>query len=237
MAERMMEQDSADLPWPLLVQQIRAGDSSAVERLYHIFSTVIRFQFLRQFGPMDADDMAHDTFLAVVISIQKGALREPERIMGYVRTIVRRQVAAQIDDNVKARRNRADFDSAMTLCDRDPNPEQSAIKRQKEALTARILHSLRSRDREILARFYLAEQTPDEICRELGLTGTQFRLMKSRALSRFGELARGVLEPSGRQAAAVVATGPSGPLPACAASRPGTWSAGHTAPALACLCA
>ena len=39
-------------------------------------------------------------------------------------------------------------------------------------------------------RFYLREQTPEEICDEMGLTETQFRLLKSRAKARFAELGR-----------------------------------------------
>jgi hypothetical protein len=39
-------------------------------------------------------------------------------------------------------------------------------------------------------RFYLQEQSPRQICRDLGLTPTQFRLTKSRAKARFTELGR-----------------------------------------------
>jgi RNA polymerase sigma factor (sigma-70 family) len=180
----------ADPPWSGLVEQIRNGNSSALEQMYRIFSTGIRFYLCRQLGPQDLDDKVHDVFLIIVQSIQKGELREPERLMGYVRTIVRRQVAAQIDDNVKARRNQADLEFGMALSDRHPNPERSAIEHQNGELALRVLNSLPKRDREVLARFYLEEQPPDRICREMGLTQTQFRLVKSRAKARFGELGR-----------------------------------------------
>jgi RNA polymerase sigma factor (sigma-70 family) len=182
--------NSPDPPWSGLVEQIRNGDPSALERMYSIFSTGIRFYLCRQLGPQDLDDKVHDVFLIIVQSIQKGELREPERLMGYVRTIVRRQVAAQIDDNVRARRNQTELDFGMTLSDHHPNPERSAIEHESEELAMRILNSLPKRDREVLARFYLEEQRPDRICREMGLTETQFRLVKSRAKARFGELAR-----------------------------------------------
>ena len=182
--------NSADPLWSGLVEQIRNGDASALEQIYHIFSTGIRFYLCRQLGPQDLDDRVHDVFLIIVQSIQKGELREPERLMGYVRTIVRRQVAAQIDDNVRARRNQADLDFGMSLSDQHPNPERSAIQHESEELAMRILNSLPKRDREVLARFYLDEQPPDRICREMGLTETQFRLVKSRAKARFGELGK-----------------------------------------------
>ena len=182
--------NSADPPWSGLVEHIRNGDPSALEQMYRIFSTGVRFYLCRQLGPQDLDDRVHDVFLIIVQSIQKGELREPERLMGYVRTIVRRQVAAQIEDNVKARRNQADLDSGMTLSDHHPNPERNAIERQNGELAMRILNSLPKRDREVLARFYLEEQRPDRICQDMGLTETQFRLVKSSAKARFGELGR-----------------------------------------------
>jgi hypothetical protein len=47
----------------------------------------------------------------------------------------------------------------------------------------------RNRNR-ILTRFYLLEETQDQICSEMVLTATQFRLRKSRAKIRFGELGK-----------------------------------------------
>jgi len=57
-------------------------------------------------------------------------------------------------------------------------------------LVQRVLSELSSRDREILTRFYLHEESQEEICIEMTLTETQFRLLKSRAKSRFGELGK-----------------------------------------------
>jgi len=180
----------ADPPWSGLVEQIRNGDPSALEQMYRIFSTGVRFYLCRHLGPQDLDDKVHDVFLIIVQSIQKGELREPERLMGYVHTIVRRQVAAQIDDNVKARRNQAGLEFGAILSDHHPNPERSAIEHQNAELAMRVLNSLPRRDREVLGRFYLDEQPPERICREMGLTETQFRLVKSRAKARFGQLGR-----------------------------------------------
>ena len=117
-------------------------------------------------------------------------MREPERLMGYVRTIVRRQVAAHIDNVVQSRRNQTDLEYGLALSDLHPNPERRVINEQNLALAMRILNGLHKREREVLMRFYLKEQTADQICREMDLTGTQFRLIKSRAKARFGELGK-----------------------------------------------
>jgi RNA polymerase sigma-70 factor (ECF subfamily) len=57
------------------------------------------------------------------------------------------------------------------------------------------LGELIARDNEILTRYYLHEETPAHICAEMNLTGIQFRLLKSRAKARFGELAKRKLRP------------------------------------------
>jgi hypothetical protein len=42
----------------------------------------------------------------------------------------------------------------------------------------------------VLVRFYLEEQPAERICNDMKLTETQFRLIKSRAKARFGELGK-----------------------------------------------
>jgi len=181
---------SSDTGWVDVVERIRRGDPSGMEELYRVFSKGVRFFLYRQLGPRDLDDKVHDVFLIVTQAICKGDLREPERLMGYVRTVVRRQVAAHIEDAVQARRNHSDLEGTLVLSDRAPDPERGAIDHEKEELAMRILKSIAKRDREVLIRFYLDEQSPDQICHAMQLTETQFRLIKSRAKARFGELGK-----------------------------------------------
>jgi DNA-directed RNA polymerase specialized sigma24 family protein len=68
------------------------------------------------------------------------------------------------------------------------------MKQEKLDVMTRTLRAMSSRDREILTRFYLQEQSQEQICAEMHLTDTQFRLLKSRAKARFGEMGRRRLE-------------------------------------------
>jgi RNA polymerase sigma-70 factor (ECF subfamily) len=174
--------------WPELVARIRGGDKSGLEDLYRVFSKGIRFYLCRQLGPQELDDRVHDAFLIVVQAIQRGELREPERLMGFVRTVVRRQVAAHIDQAVHSRKEEVDLEIGSRVADFRHNPERSASDRQRAELMAGVLRSLSEKDREILTRFYLHEQSQEQICQEMSLSETQFRLLKSRAKARFGEL-------------------------------------------------
>lgn len=176
--------------WEQLVEQIRVGDPAGMEALYSVFARGVRFYLCRQLGPQELDDKVHDTFLIVVKAIRRGELREPERLMGFVRTVVRRQVAAYIDQAVQSRRDRVDVESGIHIVDSRSNPEQVLVVKQRAEAVERALHCISDRDREILTRFYLLEQTQEEICHEMGLSETQFRLLKSRAKARFGELGK-----------------------------------------------
>jgi RNA polymerase sigma-70 factor, ECF subfamily len=183
--------------WESLVTQIKAGDDAGMEQLYKLFSRGIRYYLCRQLGPQELEDKVHDTFLIVVNAIRRGDLREPERLMGFVRTVVRRQVAAYIETAVTTRRDQTDLETGVTVADKKQNPEQEAIGREKAALMKSALDALSQRDREILIRFYLKEQPQEKICEEMELTETQFRLLKSRAKAKFGEIGKKKLASTG----------------------------------------
>lgn len=177
--------------WSALVNGVRDGDSAAMAELYGIFAKGIRYFLLRHLGPDDIDDKVHDCFVIVTQAIRKGDLREPERLMGYVRTVVKRQIALSIDIAIHKRRMRADFEDSMcSLSDWHDNPERKVIARQRAEIARRVLNGVSRRDREILNRFYVLEQPQERICAEMGLSYNQFRLLKSRAKARFGELGR-----------------------------------------------
>jgi RNA polymerase sigma-70 factor (ECF subfamily) len=188
-AGAQVEAVAQESSWSRLVGRVKAGDAAGIEELYEVFSTGVRFFLWRQIGPQDLDDKVHDVFLIITQSIQRGELREPDRLMGYVRTIVRRQVAAHIEVAVRSRRNHRSIDLLLgTLADRHPDPERAMIARQNHEVAMRVLKGLPPRDREVLVRFYLREQSSEQICRDLNLTETQFRLIKSRAKARYGKL-------------------------------------------------
>jgi RNA polymerase sigma-70 factor, ECF subfamily len=180
--------------WQALVRRIEVGEESGMEELYRLFARGVRFYLCRQLGPQELEDKVHDTFLIVVQAIRKGDLREPERLMGFVRTVVRRQVAAHIDHVVHSRREELTLDVGVRVVDGHHDPEQSAAFQQKVAFMQTVLDELSPRDREILNRFYLDEQSQEQICDDMNLSETQFRLLKSRAKARFGEIGKRKLQ-------------------------------------------
>lgn len=185
---------SQSAQWTELVAKIRAGDPAGMQELYQVFGRGVRIYLCRQLGSQEVDDKVHDTFLIVVQAIKNGDLREPDRLMGFVRTIARRLVAAHIDQLVHRRRDSVAVESGVAISDKATTPEQSVIDREKVDLMLNVLREMSVRDRDVLTRFYLYEQSQELICREMKLTSTQFRLLKSRAKARFAELGRKKLD-------------------------------------------
>jgi RNA polymerase sigma factor (sigma-70 family) len=184
--------DAFQIPdWAQLVSRIHDGDPAAMEELYGIFGKGIRYFLLRNLGADELDDRVHDCFVIVAQAIRNGDLRDPARLMGFVRTVVKRQIAATIEANVTRRRTQVDYqDTLFTLSDWRDDPERTLQARQRAEIARRVMNGISRRDREILRRFYVDEQSQQTICAEMGLTYNQFRLLKSRAKARFGELGK-----------------------------------------------
>ena len=71
------------------------------------------------------------------------------------------------------------------LTNKGPDRETVASRRQHSDVTTRILTAMSRRDREALMRFYLDRQPEEQIEADLGLTETEFQLIKSRARARY----------------------------------------------------
>jgi RNA polymerase sigma factor (sigma-70 family) len=179
-----------DVDWFDLVCRIQQNESAALEQLYGLISRGIKILIVRQLGRQDVDDRVHDTFLLVVQAIQRGELREPERLLAFARTIVRRRISQYIERSAAARRDTLTGEATTWVPGTDESPEEAAIKSQNGDIMVEVLRSLSRKDREILSRFYLLEQPAEQICEDMGLTETQFRLLKSRAKARFAEEGR-----------------------------------------------
>jgi RNA polymerase sigma factor (sigma-70 family) len=177
--------------WSEIVARIRDGDPEAMEQLYAIFAKGIRYFLLRNLGADDLDDRVHDCFVIVTEAIRRGDLRDPARLMGYVRTVVKRQIAASIETAVTKRRSQVEYEESLfKITDWKDDPEQSLLARQRAEIARKVLTGISTKDREILQRFYVDEQPQEQICSEMGLTYNQFRLLKSRAKARFGDMGK-----------------------------------------------
>jgi len=161
-----------------LVRRVQAGDASGMLDLYEYILAGLRPYLARQLRPQDYRDKIHNIFVDVVVAIQRGQLRDPERLMGFARTIARRKVSVYIDAAASVRRNQVEIGSLFGIASPGATPEQEMVSQEETALVRITLARLAEREAEILSRFYLLEQTETQIRAEMKLTHTQYRLLK-----------------------------------------------------------
>jgi RNA polymerase sigma-70 factor (ECF subfamily) len=172
--------------WAALEQGIRENNGAAVQQFYDAFNKGFRFFISRQLGLCDLEDSVHDCVLAVITAVRRGDVRQPERFVGFVNTIVKRHIAQKIAERI-AGRSEFDIESASPLIFRGPSPEARAIKTEARTIARLALDSLSNRDRDILRRFYLLDQTEGQIRQELNLSFHVFKNIKHRAKNKFVE--------------------------------------------------
>ena len=144
----------------------------------------------RRLETEDVDDRLHDLFVILVEAIRRGEVREPERFMGFVRTVLNRQLNLAISDRVRNREAAAASATSTEIRGSGPNPEEQAAWTEKLELMRKVLQDLSPRENEILTRSYIRQQAAGQIAAEMGLSTAQVYLVKSRAKARFAELAQ-----------------------------------------------
>lgn len=84
---------------------------------------------------------------------------------------------------------REDKAAAEHLPDPAPSQLDEILSEEKSRIVHQVINELRiERDRELLRRYYIAEEDKDRICAALSLTRAQFNNVISRAKARFKDL-------------------------------------------------
>jgi RNA polymerase sigma factor (sigma-70 family) len=170
--------------WTNIVERIRDGDAAATEELYPKVLRLLERSCKSRLVPDESEDRVQETYLAVLKAIQNGDLREPERLMGFIRVIGRRQYCAYIKRRTRSRSTQQENEAFELFCRFRFDPECDVLGQERRSFAQEVLAQLAPREREILERFYIREESAEWICREMNLTENQFRLLKSRAKAK-----------------------------------------------------
>ncbi|MBI3678966.1 MAG: sigma-70 family RNA polymerase sigma factor [Acidobacteria bacterium] len=169
--------------------QIAGGDPHAVEELYRLVRHDVQ-QACCHLHSCDREDIVHEAWTVIVEGLRNGALRHPEALRSFIRTVVWRK-SLSIGGNVWRRQRTVNVEQVSLPASTMDNPERRLLDRERQDLMARGLHELGARDCELLTRFYLYDQPFRQICREMEISETQFRLYKSRAKARLAAWTQG----------------------------------------------
>lgn len=196
-----------------LAEGILTDDDGAVERLFAQYRRGLTFYFSRQLGSQSANELVVQTLMLVWEAIRAGSVREPERLTGFVLTIARRIGHQVVKERMQIRQMKTRIDHQHPLLNSlqtaPASPEESLFKYQQQAVMLYVLRSMSQRDREVLYRFYQRDESPERIQAEMRMTETHFRLTKSRAKARFGQLGRRIMIPPSMRLSVQMATLPT----------------------------
>jgi RNA polymerase sigma-70 factor (ECF subfamily) len=170
-----------------LVDRIQAGDRNAEDEFVARYARGVAVILRRACGDRFAvDDLCQDTLATALQKIREGAVRDPERLSGFVASLAR-NLAIQHGRRTSA--HRTSTSDAGRIEDPADDPLERVIRAEDAFVVRQVLEELPTeRDREILLRYYIHDQDRDEICAVLGLTREHFARVLFRAKDRFREL-------------------------------------------------
>jgi RNA polymerase sigma-70 factor, ECF subfamily len=179
-----------------LVRRIQAGDPAAESELVARFSRGLLLMLRRLVqNPALADDLHQETLSLVLGKIRRGEVREPERLAGFIRSTARNLFIA--DRRKEARYHPLDDDREEeggarpepALADRGPAPLDRVLADEEARQVRRLLDELRfDRDRQLLLRFYVSDDSKEQICADLEIEPERFHQVLFRARERLREL-------------------------------------------------
>lgn len=155
-------------------------------------------------GRPEAEDLFQDTFRLVIEKLRRGELREPAKLPGFLAQIAR---SITIEHYRKAQRRKTEPDSdaiaeAQDVSAGGSGPLSELLTREDAGLVRQVIRELGTeRDRDILLRFYIAEEDKERIKEDLGLSSLQFNRVLHRARERYRDL---YLQRVGRRALGII---------------------------------
>jgi len=160
--------------WLAVLDALQRGDRVALVKVTRVITG-----YLARFGAYDLrdswDDLCQEVLMALIASVRKGALREPQAFISYTGTITRNKLNDWLQRN---RRNTAPAPPhGADAADLDP-PQAAPADPDIRIDLQRALDELPERHRQVMETVYLQGQTYDDASRRLGMPlGTLKRLL------------------------------------------------------------
>lgn len=171
-----------------LVIRIQNGERGAESELVERYRRGLIFM-LRELcrDHARAEDLAQEALAKAIEKLRAGELRETEKLPGYIRGIARHLLLAERRRRVN--RPAPGVDQIAPPADPSPDAETLIGRQQDASLVRHLLAGLEpERDREILLRFYLREESKEALCEEFALSRAHFSRVLHRARARFRQL-------------------------------------------------
>lgn len=173
-----------------LVRRIREGDARAEEELVAGFGEGLTF-LLRRWtrDRAAAEDLYQETFRMALEKIRSGEVRDPERLAGFLHSLARNLSIHHYRRGSVRQTREEDLETVADASAPETGQLGQLLHREKIAMVRQVLSELASeRDRQVLFRFYIAEEDRERIRSDLGLSGPELNMVLFRARRRYRDL-------------------------------------------------
>lgn len=171
-----------------LVGRIQAGDLEAEARLVESFGRKLTFLLARWTGSREAArDLCQETLRLALEKVRQGKVQQPGKLPAFLHGVARNLAARHLQAEHRWRERHLELDAASEV-QGDAAGGQLArlLGRERAELVHQVLSALpKSRDREVLGRYYLTDQPKAQICAELGVDEAHFKRVLFRARERY----------------------------------------------------
>jgi RNA polymerase sigma-70 factor (ECF subfamily) len=163
------------------IQRLAESDPETVDDFIRHFSPLLAAKVRRRaFSGERVEEATQETFRRVLAAVRTACIEDSQALGSFVLGTC---------DNVLSETFRRDIREGGNLSDnmisRTPLPDAILLTEEHCALVRRIVDEMPERDRIAIKLFYFEEQDKDEICRTLGVSRENLRLVLFRARERF----------------------------------------------------
>jgi RNA polymerase sigma-70 factor (ECF subfamily) len=172
-----------------LPERIRQGDASAETELVHQFTRrIFVMGVVRTHDREAARDLVQDVLIAVIGSLRKGQLLDPDKLAAFVHGTARNL----INNRLRTERQQPQLEPlSENLAQACLSEELEYAERTRLVLQA--MNRLGDEDRQILWMTLVEGRGPAEIASSLGLSSEVVRTRKGRAIRKVTDLIRNKL--------------------------------------------
>lgn len=172
-----------------LVARIVQGDKQAEQHMVERYQRGLLFMLNRKAQNQTlAEDIAQETWRIVIEKVRADAIKEPEKLSAFIVQTAKNQLIMHFRN---PHHNKMDHDEEAVerIEDSSAQPEKLLEKHNLTLMVRQLVNELKTpRDRELIFRFYIAEESKSHICDDLGLNDLHFNRVLFRARQRFKEI-------------------------------------------------
>lgn len=171
-----------------LVNRILAGDAIAENEMINRYRAGLKAMlFKRTRDRHTAEDIEQDTWVLAVQKIRADELKDKGKLKSFILSIGRNRAVMEYRG---AKNQYHDSDDKLAdVAVKDSAPEEDIDKKRMAEVVRKLLLELpKTRDREILRRFYLLDHDKQDICRSYELSPAHFDRVLYRARNRFKDI-------------------------------------------------